>query len=179
MTRSLATKFKVRAWALLVALLVLAAGWSACAPDPSEGRAATPDTAHAERRNLDVSADASGQIEPLLVIEVKSRVGGELQKINVETGQEMKEGDLIALMDPRDVRNALDQAKADLELASARVATTSAQRRRAEALAKDGVISAQDLETAQLQETSRPRPTSSWPRRRWVTWTSARPSPAR
>jgi HlyD family secretion protein len=151
--RSLVMKFKVRAWALLVSLPVLTAGWSACAPDPSEGKAATPDTAHAERRDLDISADASGQIEPLRVVEVKSRVGGELLKIDVETGQEMKEGELIALVDPRDVRNALDQAKADLELASARVATTSAQRRRAENLAKDGVISAQDLEAAQLQET--------------------------
>ena len=141
------------AWALLLSLLALTAGLSACSPDPSEGKAATPDTAHVERRDLDISADASGTIEPLRVVEVKSRVSGELQKIGVETGQELSQGDLIALVDPRDVRNALDQAKADLELANARVANTSAQRRRAENLAKEGVISAQDLETAQLQET--------------------------
>ena len=124
-----------------------------CSPGESQEKQATPDTARVERRSLDVSADASGQIEPLRVVEVKSRVGGELQKIPVETGQELKAGDLIGLVDPRDVRNALDQAQADQALANARVATTSAQRRRAEDLAKAGILSRQDLETAQLQET--------------------------
>ena len=142
-----------RIWALLLSSLALAACLVACGRGEGEEKPATPDTARVERRDLDISADASGQIEPLRVVEVKSRVSGELQKIDVETGQELKEGDLIALVDPRDVRNALDQAKADLALANARVANTSAQRRRAESLAKDGVISKQDLETSQLQET--------------------------
>jgi HlyD family secretion protein len=141
----------LRVWALLPAL-ALAAGLSACAGE-SEGEPPSTDTARVERRDLDVAADASGQIEPLRVVEVKSRVSGELQKIDVETGQELSQGDLIGLVDPRDVRNALAQAQADQALASARVANTTAQRRRAEKLAKEGVISEQDLETAQLQET--------------------------
>jgi len=133
--------------------LSLAGGLLACSAGESGEKPATPDTARVERRDLEVSADASGQIEPLRVVEVKSRVSGELQRIDVETGQELSQGALIALVDPRDVKNALDQAKADQELASARVANTSAQRRRAETLARQGVISKQDLETAQLQET--------------------------
>jgi HlyD family secretion protein len=141
-------------WASALLLsLALAAGLSACGQGEGQEKQATPDTARVERRDLAVSADASGQIEPLRVVEVKSRVSGELQKIDVETGQELQQGALIGLVDPRDVRNALAQAQADQELASARVANMSAQRRRAERLAKDGVISAQDLETAQLQET--------------------------
>ena len=141
------------AWALLFLLLTMAAGLAACSRGEGGEKPATPDTARVERRDLDISADASGEIQPLRVVEVKSRVSGELQKIGVETGQELKEGDLIALVDPRDVRNALDQARADQALASARVANTSAQRRRAENLAKECVLSSQDLEAAQLQET--------------------------
>src|SRR4029077_17683907 len=56
-------------------------------------------------------------------------------------------------IDPRDVRNSLAQAEADLELADARVKTTGAQSRRAENLAQAGVLSAQELETTQLEET--------------------------
>jgi HlyD family secretion protein len=139
--------------AALLLCLALAAGLAACGKGESQENQSTTDTGRVERRSLEISADASGQIEPMRVVEVKSRVSGELQKMDVETGQELTQGALIALVDPRDVRNALAQAQADQELASARVANTSAQRRRAESLAKQGVISDQDLETAQLQET--------------------------
>lgn len=148
-------RVKRNPWApgLLSLLSLLSLGLTGCSPGESQEKQSTPDTARVERRSLDISADASGQIEPLRVVEVKSRVAGELQKIDVETGQELKQGDLIGLVDPRDVRNALEQARADLALANARVATTSAQRRRAEELAKAGILSRQDLETARLQET--------------------------
>jgi len=139
--------------AALLLSLTLAAGLVACDKGESQEKQATPDTARVERRDLDISADASGTIEPLRVVEVKSRVSGELQKVDVETGQELTQGALIGLVDPRDVRNALDQAQADMALATAQVANATAQRRRAERLAKDGVLSKQDLETSQLQET--------------------------
>jgi HlyD family secretion protein len=133
--------------------LLLAASLAACNRGESQEKSTSVDTAPVERRSLDISADASGQIEPLRVVEVKSRVGGEVQQMPVETGQELQQGALIAMVDPRDVRNALSQAQADQALASARVANSSAQRRRAEKLAKEGLLSAQDLETTQLQET--------------------------
>ncbi|HEX7185585.1 MAG TPA: efflux RND transporter periplasmic adaptor subunit [Thermoanaerobaculia bacterium] len=113
-----------------------------------------PDTATVERQDLEVRAEAAGSIEPLRVVEVKSRVGGELKSISVETGDELKQGSLIAEIDPRDLRNALAQAQADLELANARLTSSAAQRRRAESLAKAGLLSAQDLEAVQLEETN-------------------------
>ena len=141
-----------RAAAILVLPLALA-GLMGCDRGETQEKQANTDTAPVERRNLVISADASGQIEPLRVVEVKSRVGGEVLRIPVETGQELAQGTLIAMVDPRDVRNALSQAEADLALAGARVANTSVQRRRAEKLAKEGLLSAQDLEATQLQET--------------------------
>ncbi len=141
-------------WAAALTLsLALAAGLAACDKGEGQEKQATPDTARVERRDLDISADASGTIEPLRVVEVKSRVSGELQKIDVETGQELKQGDLIGLVDPRDLRNALAQAQADMALATAQVTNATAQRRRADRLAKEGVLSKQDQETTQLQET--------------------------
>lgn len=113
-----------------------------------------PDTATVERQDLEIRAEAAGSIEPLRVVEVKSRVGGELKSISVETGDELQQGSLIAEIDPRDLRNALAQAQADLELANARLTTTAAQRRRAEELARAGVLSRQEMEAAQLEETN-------------------------
>jgi HlyD family secretion protein len=143
-----------RAAAVILAL-ALPLGWAGCskAGESDEGKK-SPDTELVERRDLEIRAEASGLIEPIRLVEVKSKVSGEVQSIAVETGDEIQQGALIAQIDPRDVRNAYEQAAADQELARARVATTAAQRRRAEQLAKAGVLSAQDLETTQLEETN-------------------------
>lgn len=133
--------------------LSLSLGAAGCGRGESE-EVKAPDAAPVARQNLEIRAEASGQIEPLRVVEVKSRVGGELRRISVETGNEVSQGTVIAEIDPRDVKNALDQAEADLELARARLVTAEAQRRRAVELAKAGVMSEQDLETKQLDETN-------------------------
>ena len=149
------TDFKMgrRALGALLAL-ALPLGLAGCGRGESNEKKTTTDTARIERQDLEIRAEASGQIEPLRVVEVKSRVAGELRRITVETGNEVPQGAVIAEIDPRDVKNALDQAQADQELARARVVTAEAQRRRAEELAKAGVMSAQDLETKQLEETN-------------------------
>jgi HlyD family secretion protein len=136
----------------LFLLPVLALGLGGCSRGETEE--IQTDTARVERQDLEIRAEASGQIEPLRVVEVKSRVAGELRKITVETGDELAQGTLIAEIDPRDLRNALEQAEADIALARARVETSAAQRRRAESLAKAGVLSTQDLENTRLEETN-------------------------
>ncbi|RPH55069.1 efflux RND transporter periplasmic adaptor subunit [bacterium] len=136
----------------LLLLPVLCLGLGGC--DRGETEEVQADTARGERQDLEIRAEASGQIEPLRVVEVKSRVAGELRRITVETGDEVSQGTLIAEIDPRDLRNALEQAEADIALARARVETTAAQRRRAESLAQAGVLSEQDLENTQLEETN-------------------------
>jgi HlyD family secretion protein len=142
-----------RALALLLPL-TLAAGLAGCSRGESNEPQAAPDLAKVERRDLSISAEASGLIEPLRIVEVKSKVSGEVKGIHAETGMELPQGTLIAEIDPRDVRNNLAQMQADIALAQARVETTSAQRRRAEQLSKAGVISAQDLENTRLEETN-------------------------
>ena len=138
---------------LLAAGLALALAGCNGKGESNEAQAA-PDVAAVERRDLEIRAEASGQIEPVRVVEVKSKVSGELTRITVETGDEVQQGALIASVDPRDVRNAYAQAAADMELARARVETARAQRARAEKLAKDGILSTQDLENTRLEETN-------------------------
>ena len=118
-------------------LLLLAAG--GCGRGEGEETASAPEVATVERRDLVVRAEAAGLVEPVRVVEVKSKVSGELLRVHVETGDDVERGALLAEVDPRDVRNAFAQAEADMGLAAARVQTTSAQRRRAEELAKAGL----------------------------------------
>ncbi len=140
----------------LLGLAALAVVGSACR-GRSRGAAETsapPEIAQVETRDLDVRAEAAGTIQPFKVVEVKSRVAGELQRLKADTNQKVVAGALLAEIDPRDVNNAFEQAKADREVAKARVQTTTAQARRANQLFDQGVIAAQDRETADLAATN-------------------------
>jgi len=67
------------------------------------------------------STSAVGVLVPLTVVDLKSRAGGEINQLLVEEGAEVKKGDLIAVIDPRDTNIALQQAQSDQNSANARV----------------------------------------------------------
>jgi HlyD family secretion protein len=101
-------------------------------------------------RDIVVSANASGTVQPDTTVEVKTRAAGEVLEVKVETGQVVRRGTLLLRIDPRQLRNAVAQARADLEAAQAQETTTAAQQRRAEELFASGAITAQDRENVQL-----------------------------
>jgi HlyD family secretion protein len=103
-----------------------------------------------ERREIVVSAQASGAVQPDTTVEVKSKASGEILELAVETGQTVKRGDLMVRVDPRIPRNAVAQAQADLEVAQARLTNASSQRRRADELFKSQSITEQEHEQALL-----------------------------
>ena len=103
-----------------------------------------------ERRDIVVSARASGTIQPDTVVEVKSKASGEILELKVETGQLVKRGALMVRVDPRTPRNLLAQAQADLEVAEARLTNATSQKRRADELFKSQSITQQEHENALL-----------------------------
>ncbi len=121
----------------------------ACGPREDED-AATIQTVAAEVRDMRITAEATGEIEPIRKVEVKSKASGEILELFVDSGDEVEPGSLLARVDPRDVRNAHDQAKADLEVAEARMKISQAQLGRSGELFRSEVITAQEYETRQL-----------------------------
>jgi HlyD family secretion protein len=119
---------------------------------PDETAEAAPDFELAERRSLEVTAEASGLIEPMRLVEVKSKASGEIKRLLVETGDVVRRGQLLAEVDPRDVRNAYAQAEADLEVARARLTTSEAQKKRSTELRAANVITEQEFEAATFEE---------------------------
>jgi HlyD family secretion protein len=103
-----------------------------------------------ERRDIVVSAQASGAVQPDTTVEVKSKASGEILDLAVETGQGVKRGDLMVRVDPRIPRNAVAQAQADLEVAQARLGNANSQKRRADELFKSQSITQQEHEQALL-----------------------------
>ncbi len=108
-------------------------------------------TAAVTRRDIIVDATATAVIEPINVVEVKSKTAsGQITKMTVEVGSYVKPGDLIVQIDTRDLTNAANQSQADFEAAQAKLTTSSSQKKRSDDLFKQRIITAQENETANL-----------------------------
>lgn len=129
----------------IIAVAVLLA---ACAPGETKEAADEFQTAIVERGTLVSSVEATGTIEPIKVIDIKSQASGEIIELGVELGDHVKKGDLLVRIDPRDVRNAYEQARADLAVAQARFGVGETRLARAHALRDSLMVSDEALETA-------------------------------
>jgi len=103
-----------------------------------------------ERRSIVVSASASGAIEPPLTVDVKSKASGEIIGMNVQTGDDVKEDQLLASIDPRIPRNNLAQAVANLQVAQAQLGNAKAQLARSDTLFKAQAITQTEYDQAKL-----------------------------
>lgn len=130
----------------LAAVPVLTAG---CSPGQAEENPG-PQMAEVERRNLEITAEASGELEPVREVEVKSRASGELVEVAVEVGDRVEPGTLMTRVDPRDVQNALAEAEAEYQVAQERYAIARAELDRADSLLAANVITEQNHENNRL-----------------------------
>lgn len=137
--------------AAAVALLLLGTLAAAGCGRRENGLSSVP-TATVARKDIVVTVEATGTVEPINLVDVKSKASGQIVRMPVEIGSVVRQGDLLAQIDPRDVQSAYDQAKAALVAAQARVQVTKAARRRADTLAAAQVITEAEHETAVLDD---------------------------
>ena len=102
------------------------------------------------RQNMRITAEATGSVEPVRSVEVKSKASGEVLRLYVDIGDVVEPGTLLAEIDPRDVDNAYEQAVADLGVAEAKMEISRAQLGRSEQLFEAGVITQQEFESQRL-----------------------------
>jgi len=131
-------------------LLVLGLATTACRTGEAAEDGPKLETAEVTRGDLTISVEATGTVEPVRSVEVKSKASGEILKLHVDIGDKVRPGTLLAEVDPRDVRNRYNQADADLVVARARVDISKAQLDRSQELLKSGVITQQEYDNARL-----------------------------
>ena len=132
---------------VVTALGLAAAG---CATGEANEPEQTLQTLTAGRQTIVSSVEATGTVEPIRVIEVKSQAGGEVLELPVELGDNVEQGTLLVRIDPRDVNNAFAQAQADLDVAEAQNDVAGRQLERVEALHESDIVTSEELENAIL-----------------------------
>lgn len=103
-----------------------------------------------KRGDLRVEVSASGVVEPINKVEIKSKASGQIEEMRVEEADPVQVGDLIARLDQRDTQNSYDQSAADLEVAEATVKQKKSDFDRKNELYQKGLISAADYDLARL-----------------------------
>jgi HlyD family secretion protein len=112
------------AWLLLAALLALAVfglmQWFA------KDEAPRFKTVKIEKGSITASVSASGTLSPVVSVQVGSQVSGQLKEVLVDFNSEVRQGQLIARLDPETFEYRVRQAQADLEAAGSLVMTQQA-----------------------------------------------------
>jgi RND family efflux transporter MFP subunit len=88
--------------------------------------------------------DFTGRTEAVAKVDLRPRVTGYIDKVNVKEGAAVKRGDVLFEIDPRPYKAELDQVNAELVLAEARLKKADAELERAKALLKAKGISQEE-----------------------------------
>ncbi len=97
-------------------------------------------------QKLEVSIEASGVIEAISSVEIKSKASGEVLFLGAEVGDFVNKGFMLAQIDQRTANNIVDQTKSDLEAAKVRLLNAESQYERGIQLHKNSSISDKDFE---------------------------------
>jgi multidrug efflux system membrane fusion protein len=118
--------------------------------DSAQAPAPIPVTiAQAKTADFPLYLNGLGAVEPYQTVLIRSRVDGAIVKIGFKQGQMVRQGDILAQIDPRPYQAALDQALAKKTQDEASMRDAQLNLQRYADLAKKDSVSLQQLDTQQ------------------------------
>lgn len=125
-------------------------------PDPAHAarttRAAVPvSVATASRQDVPIYLTGLGTVQALVTVAIHAQVDGKLQDVFFKEGQRVKKGDVLAKIDPRLYKAALDQAKARKAMDDAALVAAQKDLERFQALVQKNAETQQNLDLQQAK----------------------------
>ncbi len=148
---------KGRAGCFVIICIVLAGGgwlWmhrpapaAAAGGRGARGGSAAVTFGEVKQEDFEEWVSLAGTVTPLQTVVVRSRVDGQLDKVRFVEGQLVKQGDVLAEIDPRPFQVVLDQAKGQLARDEALLANANKDMGRYSELLKQDSIARQQVDT--------------------------------
>jgi HlyD family secretion protein len=139
-------------WILIVAVTCIACGvFFAIKALTNTSTAIDPEQlARVERTDLARTVVATGKIEPTTKVEIKSKASGIIQKLPVNVGDIVRQGQIICELDQNDLLPRVRQARASLSMTQAALKSAQAdyERNKVEAVGPDIPFLKRDMERA-------------------------------
>jgi membrane fusion protein, multidrug efflux system len=147
--------------ALLCLLVIAAIGWAiwffpasnlpAKGRDREAGQTIPVLTAAATAKDVPIYQDGLGTVQAFYTVTMKAMVDGPLLSVNFAEGQDVRQGDVLAKIDPRTYQAALDNAIAKKAQDEAQLANAKLDLARYQKLVANNYTSAQQADTAKAQ----------------------------
>lgn len=138
--------FKISLWIVIVLIFVATFVflYHNSVPEKTEYEIVNPKVA-----NIDKTSVLTGKIEPRDEIDIKPQISGIISEVNVEPGDMVKEGDVIAKIKVIPEASSLSSAMARVESAEISLADATAKYERNKTLYDKKIISREEFETSE------------------------------
>lgn len=144
MTKELVWRLTVGALTIGAAIIILTAcGANAAASQPPPP---TVTVAPVEQKELVEWQEFTGRTEPVESVEIRPRVSGYIQEVRFQSGQLVKKGDVLFVIDPRWHQAAYDNLEAEAERAGVQLDNARREADRAAALLANKAISREEAD---------------------------------
>ncbi len=144
-----ASRHQVFCAALPLALAVFALALGGCDRKPTATAPPPPTVtvAHPLQKNITEWDEYTGRFQAVETVEIRARVSGFIDKVLVNEGQLVKQGDLLFVIDQRPFQLAVEQAAADVARAQAKLEIATADVQRATPLVESQTLTGREFDT--------------------------------
>jgi multidrug efflux system membrane fusion protein len=135
---------------ILAFLLVTADLLIGCNGEPAASSAPPPPPVTVARplqKTITEWDEYTGRFTAVATVDVRARVSGFIDSIHFKDGQLVKQGDLLFVIDPRPYKLAVEQAKADVERAQAKLEIATLDVERARPLVRSQSVTEREFDT--------------------------------
>jgi membrane fusion protein, multidrug efflux system len=143
---------------ILFFLLIAVFFMSGCgdkAPVQASGSGSRPAApvvvANVEQRNIPVQIRAIGNVESYQIVQIRSQVNGQIQKIFFQEGEDVTQGQPLFQLDKRPFQADLEKALGQVKRDQAQAENTALQADRYSGLEKQGIVSHEQAEQLRAQ----------------------------